>query len=81
MLTLDEIVALAASGESETLEFKKTTGRATRRTGAARGDAGRVAVGQQVSERTIEHLSAELQQIDPPAFRRSNGSAWMATVR
>ena len=27
-----------------------------------------VVAGQQVSERTIEELSAELRQIDPPAF-------------
>ena len=37
-----------------------------RRAGAVRR-AGVVA-GQQVSERTIEELSAELRQIDPPAF-------------
>ena len=80
-MTPDQIVALAASGESETLEFKETTG--TRREGARtlcaflnqRGGrvlfgvnrAGTVA-GQQVSERTIEELSAEFQQIDPPVF-------------
>ena len=75
------IITLAATGESEALEFKETTG--TRREAAMtlcaflnqRGgqvlfgvtQAG-VVVGQQVSERTIEELSAELQQIDPPAF-------------
>ena len=75
------ITTLAASGESETLEFKATTG--TRREAAMtvcaflnqRGGqvlfgvtrAGVVA-GQQVSERTIEELSAELRQIEPPAF-------------
>ena len=80
-MTLDQITALTASGESETLEFKATTG--TRREAAMtvcaflnqRGgqvlfgvtDAG-VVVGQQVSERTIEELSADLRQIDPPAF-------------
>ena len=80
-MTPEQIVALAASGESETLEFKETTG--TRREGARtlcaflnqRGGrvlfgvnrAGTVA-GQQVSERTIEELSAEFQQIDPPVF-------------
>ena len=80
-MTLDQITALTASGESETLEFKATTG--TRREAAMtvcaflnqRGgqvlfgvtEAG-VVVGQQVSERTIEELSADLRQIDPPAF-------------
>ena len=77
----EQIAILAASGESETREFKATTG--TRRQATAticamlnqRGgcvlfgvaDGGRV-VGQQVSERTIEHLSAEFNRIDPPAF-------------
>ena len=75
------ITALTASGESETLEFKATTG--TRREAAMSVCAflnqggGQVlfgvtpdgaVVGQQVSERTIEELSAELRQIDPPAF-------------
>ena len=80
-MTLDRITTLAASGESETLEFKETTG--TRREAARtvcaflNQDGGRVlfgvtrdgaVVGQQVGERTIEELSAELRQIDPPAF-------------
>ena len=80
-MTLEIITTLAAAGESETLEFKETTG--TRREAAItvcaflnqRGghvlfgvtQNGAVA-GQQVSERTIEELSAELRQIDPPAF-------------
>ena len=80
-MTPERISELAGAGESETLEFKETTG--TRREGARtvcaflnqRGGqvlfgvtrAG-VAGGQQVSERTIEELSAELRQIDPPAF-------------
>ena len=80
-MTLDRIAALTATGESETLEFKKTTG--TRREATMTVCAflnqgggqvlfgvtpdGAVA-GQQVSERTIEELSAELRQIDPPAF-------------
>ena len=77
----NEIAALAATGESETLEFKETTGtrRETAMTTCAflnqRGGqvlfgvtpAGTV-VGQQVSERTIEKLSAELRQIEPEAF-------------
>ena len=80
-MIIDQIAALAASGESETLEFKETT--RTRREAAMtvcaflnqRGgqmlfgvteDGG--VVGQQVSERTIEELSAELRRIEPPAF-------------
>ena len=78
---VDHITTLAASGESETLEFKATTG--ARREAAMTVCAflnqgggqvlfgvapqGTVA-GQQVSERTIEELSAELRQIAPPAF-------------
>ena len=78
---IEQIASLAASGESETLEFKETTG--TRREAAMTVCAflnqgggqvlfgvtadGAIA-GQQVSERTIEELSAELRQIDPPAF-------------
>ena len=80
-MTPEQITALAATGESETLEFKSTTG--TRREAAQtvcamlnqRGGhvlfgvtpTGDVA-GQQVSERTIEEVSAEVQRIDPPAF-------------
>lgn len=80
-MTPEQLAALAASGESEVLEYKATTG--TRREAAAtvcamlnqRGGNvlfgiapdGRV-VGQQVSERTIEQLSAELRRIDPPVF-------------
>ena len=80
-MTKNDLAALAASGESETLEFKETTG--TRREAAMTvcaflnqgggqvlfgvTEAG-VVVGQQVSERTIEELSAELRQVDPPAF-------------
>lgn len=83
-MTLDQIAALIASGESETLEFKATTG--TRREAAAtvcamlnqRGGCvlfgvspdGK-AVGQQVSERTLEEVSAEMQRIDPRYFRGS----------
>ena len=82
-MRLQQLTALAASGESETLEFKETTG--TRRRAAMTVCAflnqhggqvlfgvtpqGTIA-GQQVSERTIEELSAELQLIDPPAFPR-----------
>ena len=80
-MTPEQIAALASTGESEALEFKATTG--TRREAAAtvcamlnqRGghvlfgvaSDGRV-VGQQVSERTVEQVSAEIQRIEPPAF-------------
>ncbi len=80
-MTPDQIQALVALGESETLEFKATTG--TRREAAAtvcamlnqRGGhmlfgvtpQGAV-VGQSIGDRTIEDVSAEIQRIDPPAF-------------
>ena len=80
-MTLDQIKDSAASGESEALEFKETTGtrrEATMTVCAFLNQGGgqvlfgitpdRAVVGQQVSERTIEELSAELRQIDPPAF-------------
>ena len=80
-MTIAHIAALAASVESETLEFKETTG--TRRKAAMtvcaflNQNGGQVlfgvtqagvVVGQQVGERTVEELSAELRRIDPPAF-------------
>ena len=80
-MNIDHVRTLVATGESETLEFKETTG--TRREAAMtvcaflnqRGGQvlfgmmqDGVVAGQQVSERTIEELSAELQRIDPPAF-------------
>lgn len=80
-MALQQIRVLAASGESESLEFKTTT--RTRREAARTVCAflnqggGQVlfgvtpdgtVVGQQVSERTIEEVSAELQRINPPAF-------------
>ncbi len=80
-MTLEQIAAIVAAGESETVECKATTG--TRREAAAticamlnqRG--GHVlfgvapdsrVVGQRVGERTIEQVSAEIQRIEPPAF-------------
>ena len=76
-----QVATLAASGESEVLECKATTG--TRREAAATvramlnqrgghvlfgvGPNGRV-VGQQVSERTVEEVIAEFGRIAPPAF-------------
>ena len=80
-MTREIISTLAASGESETLEFKKTTGtrrEATMTVCAFLNQGGGqvlfgvtpagVVAGQQVSERTIEELSVELRLIDPPAF-------------
>ena len=80
-MTLAEIKALAAAGESETLELKRSTGE--RRTGMRavcamlnhRGGRvlfgvepnGRV-TGQIVGEDTVEKLIAELDEIDPPAL-------------
>lgn len=81
MATTGQVADLTSSGESETLEFKETTG--TRRQATMtvcaflNGSGGRVlfgvtdagaVVGQQVGERTVEELSAELRRIDPPAF-------------
>lgn len=80
-MTAERIAGLVKAGESETLEFKSTTG--TRREAAKticamlNQQGGQVlfgvtseggVIGQQVSERTIEEVSAELTRIDPPAF-------------
>ncbi|MYF93713.1 MAG: AAA family ATPase [Gemmatimonadetes bacterium] len=80
-MTPEEVSALAAKGESELLEFKQTTKtrrEATRSICAMlnqRGGQvlfgitpkGKVA-GQQTADRTFEELSAEIREIDPPAF-------------
>lgn len=80
-MTPDQIIAWAGAGESETLEFKRTTGQ---RREAARAlcamlnhrggrvlfgvePDGRIA-GQQVGERTIEEVAQDLREIDPPVF-------------
>ncbi len=80
-MTCEQITTWAAAGESETLELKRTTGerREAARTLCAmlnhRG--GRVlfgvepsgrALGQQVSDHTIEEVAQELYAIDPPVF-------------
>ncbi len=79
-MTFDEIQTLAADGESETLELKRSTGelRTGVRTACAmlnnRGGTvlfgvqpdGRV-IGQFVSDNTLEEVAAELQNIEPPA--------------
>jgi ATP-dependent DNA helicase RecG len=80
-MTPDQVSSWAASGESETLEFKRSTGQCREgvRTLCAmlnhRGGRvffgvapeGRV-VGQQVSDSTLEEVAHEIQEIDPPAF-------------
>ncbi len=80
-MTPDQITELVAVGESEILEFKQSTGRrrqATQTVCAMLNQRGGLllfgvnpvgdVVGQQVSERTIEAVSAEIQEINPPAF-------------
>ena len=80
-MRIDEIESLAAAGESESLELKRTTGERRRAMMAVcamlnhRGGrvlfgvspSGRV-LGQNVSDRTIEELAEELRNIEPPAF-------------
>ena len=80
-MTADLIAAMVAAGESETLEFKATTGtrREAVRTICAipNQQGGQVlfgvtpegrTIGQQVGERPIEELSAAIARIEPPAF-------------
>jgi ATP-dependent DNA helicase RecG len=80
-MTPDQIKAWAASGESETLEFKRTTGErreAVRSLCAMLNNrGGRVlfgveadgrVIGQQVSDHTIEEIAQEIKELDPPAF-------------
>jgi ATP-dependent DNA helicase RecG len=80
-MNLEELKSLASKGESETLEFKKTTGQ---RSEAARticaflngaggillfgvSDKG-VLLGQQVSTKTLEDLTIEINKIEPTAI-------------
>lgn len=80
-MTRDELDVLVRFGESEQLEFKESSGQRTQgaksicamlnhRGGrvlfgvTAKGEI----VGQQVSDRTIEEIAAELRDIDPPAL-------------
>lgn len=81
MTTGDQVRAASADGESEVLEFKRSTGeqRAAMHALVAmlnhRGGRvffgvepdGRVA-GQQVSDRTLEDLAQEIGHIEPPVF-------------
>ncbi|MBS0585739.1 MAG: putative DNA binding domain-containing protein [Verrucomicrobia bacterium] len=80
-MRLEELQKLVAKGESEGLEFKKTTGQ---RSEAAKtvcamlnglggfvlfgvSDKGEIA-GQQVTAKTLEDITQELRKIEPPAF-------------
>lgn len=80
-MTLDQIAQWLSAGESETIEFKRTTGerreamhvlcamlnhRGGRVLFGVAPD-GRV-IGQQVSDRTLEELAQEIREIDPPVF-------------
>ena len=80
-MTPDQLIALAAAGESAALEFKKSTAekeRACRTLCAfANGQGGRVlfgvrptgrVVGQIVADRTLEELAREFQGFEPPLF-------------
>ena len=80
-MTLTDTQALAAGGESETLELKASTGERVAGAMAVcamlnhRGgtvlfgvEPNRQVRGQLVSDRTIEQLSSALSEIDPPAF-------------
>ena len=80
-MTVADIEALAAGGESETVELKASTGERVAGTMAVcamlnhRGGTvlfgvqpDRHVSGQTVSDRTIEQLSSALSEIDPPAF-------------
>ena len=84
-MTVGDVEAFAAGGESETVELKASTGE--RVAGAMaicamlnhRGgtvlfgvEPNRHVSGQAVSDRTIEQLSSALSEIDPPAFLRSS---------
>ena len=81
MMTTAQVAAAALAGESETLEFKRSTGeqRAGMHALTAmlnhRGgrvlfgvEADRRVVGQHVGDRTLEDLAQEIGQIDPPVF-------------
>ena len=80
-MNLNVLATMVAAGESETLEFKKSTAekdRACRTLCAfANGRGGRVlfgvtpagkAVGQVVNDRTLEELAQDFQGFDPPVF-------------
>lgn len=80
-MTPERIVALAAEGESETLEFKATTGQVREAAQAVcamlnhrggqvlfgvRPDG--VVAGQEVGKETLDDIARELQRIEPAAY-------------
>jgi ATP-dependent DNA helicase RecG len=80
-MDLAQLQTIVAQGESETLEFKKTTGQRSEAMhdlcAMLNHRGGRVffgvepqgkIVGQQVAERTLEEIAQEIQQIEPPVF-------------
>ena len=77
----EQITKMVATGESETLEFKATTGtrrQATETLCAMLNHRGGCiifgvtpegdVVGQQVSDQTVKEVSDEIQRIEPPVF-------------
>ncbi|MYB35179.1 MAG: ATP-binding protein [Gammaproteobacteria bacterium] len=84
-LIIEDIIDMVSKGESETLEFKASTGmrnEAAKTVCAMLNQRGGhvlfgvspdcQVVGQQVSDRTIEQLSAQIMRIEPPAFPEIN---------
>jgi ATP-dependent DNA helicase RecG len=81
VITAEQVLAAARAGESETQEFKRSTGELRSAmhalTAMLNHRGGRVffgvepdqrVVGQQVSDRTLEELAQEIGQIEPPVF-------------
>jgi len=80
-VNLRELTELVASGESERLEFKRTTGQRTEAMRTVCGmlnalggfvlfgvkENGQI-IGQAVSTHTLEEIANELRRIEPPAF-------------
>jgi ATP-dependent DNA helicase RecG len=81
VVNLEELRTLVAGGESDSVEFKRSTGQRTdaMKTVCAMlnglggfalfgiGNRGEI-VGQEVSTHTLEQLATELRHIEPPAF-------------
>lgn len=80
-ITRTQVESWVSLGESETVEFKRTTGErkagAQTLCGMLNSRGGRVlfgitedqrVTGQSVSERTIEEVTNEIQEIDPPVY-------------
>ncbi len=80
-MNIHELKELVSGGESEHVEFKRSTGQRTEAAKTACGmlnalggfvlfgvtDSGDI-VGQQVSAKTLEDTATELRRIEPPAF-------------